>query len=278
MNIKYFFILSFLLFSCLQSSKKENGFESIPNLVTNERLYQKIDSSFRKNGVDGCFILYDLKQDTSIIYNSSRASQSYLPASTFKIMNSLVALECGAVRNVDEIIAWDSVERSIPEWNKDHCMRSAIKYSVVWFYQELAQRIGTSQMQMWVDTVQYGNQNIGRQIDNFWLVGDLRITPLGQVEFLKKLILEELPFQKEHIHAVKEILIEDQNNEYVFRAKTGWADFGQGIGWYVGYLEIHGETFIFVNNIDINIYKDAGARKTIVKEILDYAFQINLKI
>jgi len=278
MDFKYFFLLICVAFSCSKPAKKNITAALDENHVLNNTLSHKIDSSFLHHGINGCFILHDLKRDTSIIYNKSRVGQAFLPASTFKILNSLIGLECGAIRDIDEVIPWDGIDRPIPSWNRDHTMRSAIKFSVVWFYQELARRIGEGQMQKWVDSVGYGNHNIGKEIDDFWLVGDLRITPMEQITFLKKLILEELPFKKANILAVREILIEDQNDQYVFRAKTGWADFGQGIGWYVGYIEIRDDTFIFVNNVDINKNEDARARKSIVKEILDYAFQIDLNI
>jgi len=278
MDFKYFFLLICFAFSCSKPAKKNITAALNETHVLNKTLSHKIDAAFLQHGINGCFILYDLQRDTSIIYNTSRTEKVFLPASTFKILNSLIALECGAIRDVDEVIPWDSIDRPIPAWNRDHTMRSAIKFSVVWFYQELARKIGEERMQKWVDTVGYGNHTIGKEIDNFWLVGDLRITPMEQVAFLKKLILGELPFKKTNILAVKEILMEDQNDQYVFRAKTGWADFGQEIGWYVGYIEIRGDTFIFVNNIDINKNEDARARKSIVKEILDDAFQIDLNI
>lgn len=133
-------------------------------------------------------------------------------------------------------------------------------------------------MHSWVNSIGYGNMDIGEHIDDFWLVGDLRITPIEQLEFLKRFSASDLPFKKEHIKTVQEILIEDQNDRYVFRAKSGWADKGQPIGWYIGYIVIDGKTFIFVNNIDINSNEDAKARKVIVKDIFKALFNIELAI
>ncbi|MCK5281483.1 MAG: class D beta-lactamase, partial [Cyclobacteriaceae bacterium] len=167
--------------------------------------------------------MYDEENDTSIIYNQSRTVQQFLPASTFKILNSLIALECGVIEDENEIIPWDSIERFVPAWNKDHNLRTGIKYSVVWFYKELARRIGEVRMKSWVDEIDYGNMKTGKEIDNFWLVGDLRIAPMEQVEFLKRFSAGDLPFKKEYINTVQKILIEEQNDQYIFRAKTGWA-------------------------------------------------------
>lgn len=253
-------------------------FEKDKKQFVSEKSLQIIYDAFQRRDIVGSFILYDYDNDTSVIYNVERAKKAFLPASTFKILNSLIALECGVVIDEDEVILWDGVERSIPVWNQNHTMKTAIKYSVVWFYQELARRIGEERMQLWVDSVGYGNQLISEQIDNFWLVGDLRITPIDQVKFLKKLIEEDLPFRKNHIQTVKDILIEDEGERYVFRAKTGWADYGVPVGWYIGYIEFDGRTFIFVNNIEIKNNEDARARKEIMKEIFNEVFYIDLNI
>lgn len=146
-------------------------------MIFDDASYGKIESAFQKRGIEGCFILHDVKHDTCIIYNKSRARQHFLPASTFKIPNSLIALECEVIGDENEIILWDSVERNISIWNKNHNLQTGIKYSVVWFYQELARRIGEERMQSWVKAMDYGNMEIGNKIDNFWLEGELRITP-----------------------------------------------------------------------------------------------------
>ena len=190
----------------------------------------------------------------------------------------MIALQCEVIKDENEVIKWDSVPRSIPIWNQDHNMRTGIKNSVVWFYQEVARRIGEDQMQSWVDSVGYGNQQIGKKIDNFWLVGDLRITPMEQLDFLKRFIAEELPFDKEVIKTVKDILVEDKGEGYTLRAKTGWADFGTPVGWYVGYLELDGNTYVFVNNIEIRDSDDAEARKEITREVFHKVFDIELNI
>lgn len=274
MDFTYFFISIMMLSSCINSNQRD----ATESMTFTDSSYNKIESVFLKSGIEGCFILYDVENDTSIIYNQPRTVQPFLPASTFKIPNSLIALECEVIRDENEIILWDSVKRKVPAWNRDHNLRTGISFSVVWFYQELAKRIGAERMQSWVKDIHYGNMNIGKKVEDFWLVGDLSITPMEQLDFLKRFSAGDLPFKKEHLETVKEILIEDQNERYVFRAKTGWADKGQPIGWYVGYIINRGRTFIFVNNIDINSNEDAKARKTIVREVFKELFDIDLAI
>ena len=272
--MKFLYFLSLCLFLGCQSKNKESS----QSILKEGDLLSVLEAPFLTRDIEGCFILHDLKHDTSLIYNPKRASQFFLPASTFKILNSMIALECGVVEDENEMIKWDGVERSISVWNQDHTMRSGIKNSVVWFYQELARRIGEVRMQSWVDSTSYGNQQIGRELHNFWLVGDLRISPMEQVEFLKRFVDEDLPFKTEVIKTVKEILIEDESESYTFRAKTGWATFGVDVGWYVGYLDADGNTYIFVNNIEIEEPEDARARKAITREVFKNVFNINLTI
>jgi len=276
MRLFIFFVLIIFLSNCSGSTKNEESSSSPAVLDTG--LVWEMETAFSNRKINGCFILYDVENDISIIYNLERAKQRYLPASTYKILNSLIALECEVVEDENELIQWDGIEQPISIWNQNHTMKTGIKYSVVWFYQELARRIGEGQMQVWVDSVSYGNQQIGNSIDDFWLVGELRISPMEQVEFLKKFVAEDLPFRKDVIKTVKEILIEDKSDTYVFRAKTGWADYGTPVGWHVGYIEIKGRTFIFVNNIEIGNSADATARKEITKEVFKKTFDIDLNI
>jgi beta-lactamase class D len=227
---------------------------------------------FQKEKVQGCFLLYDLQRNEYMSYNRTRVNTGFLPASTYKIFNSLVALETGAVRDETEVLKWDRVERMFPAWNQDQNMREAIKNSTVWFYQEMARRIGQARMQHYVDVADYGNRNIGGGTDHFWLDGMLRITVKEQIDLLVKLHRNQLPFSARAISIVKDILINEKTDSYILRAKTGWAGLGNKsapqIGWWVGYIERGAKAYFFAMNIDIKKDEDGGARMTITRNIL----------
>jgi len=139
----------------------------------------------------------------------------------------------------------------------------------VWFYQELARRIGKNRMQFWIDSVKYGNQQMGSEIDDFWLAGDIGISAKQQVDFIAKLIKNELPFDKDNQKTVREILITDSTNSYTIHSKTGWGvRVKPQIGWYVGYVETQKNKWVFALNIDINSKSDLKYRKQITYEIL----------
>ncbi len=224
---------------------------------------------FTGRNITGTFVLTKLNSDSLLIYNEVRAKESFLPASTFKILNSLISLETNVIEDENKIIKWDGKKRFYNKWNQDQNMKTAIKYSCVWFYQELARRVGKERMQHYLDTVKYGNSKLGKNIDTFCLEGELRISAIEQINFLSKLLRQELPFSDRNMEIVKNILLVDSTDSYKFYAKTGWAKRPQNdIGWYVGFITSDSDTWIFSMNIDIKKNEDAKERKRITEELL----------
>jgi beta-lactamase class D len=200
---------------------------------------------FAAYGVTGAFVLYDPGADTFTFYDRERCHQRFIPASTFKIVNALIALETGVAGDENHPIAWDGVKRGVSAWDRDHTLKSAFAASAVWYYQELARRIGPERMQHHLDKLAYGNGDIAGGIDRFWLTGGLRISPLEQIALLVRLHRGQLPFSARSQDIVKSIMIQRQGEGYTLRAKTGWAQLDQDIGWYVGYIEKGGDAYFF---------------------------------
>ena len=246
-----------------------------------QRKTTEIRTDFKKYydqfSVEGSFALYDPQADKYIFYNKDQFGQDFSPASTYKICNSLIGLETGVINDENFVIPWDSVTRHNPKWNSDHDLKTAFKNSTVWYYQELARRVGGQQMKYWLDKANYGNADTSGGIDEFWLTGGLRISPQQQIEFLQRLHDNELPFSHRSMDIVKSIMIAKDTLDYVVRAKTGWSDEDKRmVGWYVGYIEKNGNTYYFVNCIqstDFDKPDFAKARIDIAYQILD-----NLKL
>ena len=199
----------------------------------------------------GCFILYDLKKDQYVQYNPQRCGTRFIPASTFKIPNTLIGLETGVVTGKDFTLKWDGVKRRIPDWNQDLDLKTAFRVSAFWFYQEIARRVGEKRMKQYLTQMNYGNGDIGGGIDQFWLTGKLAISPEEQVAFLRKLYGNQLPFSRRSVDLVKEVMILEDTLGYTLRGKTGWADSpDQNIGWLVGYLEQNGNVYFFATNVE----------------------------
>jgi beta-lactamase class D len=204
------------------------------------------------DGQPGTLVLYDLKHDQTLRYNPDRAAQRFLPASTFKILNSLISLETGVIPDEDTVIKWDGTRYDIPAWNQDHTLRTAIANSVVWYYQELARRVGQERMQKYVDTVGYGNHDITGNIDSFWLDGALRISADEQVAFLKRLVQNDLPFSARNLQIVKDILVLEKTSLSQLSGKTGTQlRVKPGVNWFVGYVEKGDEVYIFATNLEL---------------------------
>jgi beta-lactamase class D len=202
-------------------------------------------------GANGAFVLFDQSNNEFIRYNPERCAKRFIPASTFKIMNSLIGLETGVIPDENYVIQWDGTRYDIPSWNQDHTLKTAIQNSVVWYYQELARRVGTDRMQYYLNAVQYGNQDISGPIDTFWLEGGLRISADEQVEVLKRLYLNQLPFSQRTMDIVKRILILEKTETYQMSGKTGSSQrVMPHVGWFVGYLETKGKVYYFATNYE----------------------------
>lgn len=234
---------------------------------------------FDENKVEGCFALMDNATGKFTVYNLSRyRDSSYLPASTFKIVNSLIGLQTGKIVNDSMVIKWDGVQRWNPEWNKDLTMYEAFRVSAVPYYQEVARRIGKDTMQMWLDSLKYGAKTdtdrvvIRTAIDSFWLDNSIKMTPDQQLGLVKRLYFDQLPFFKTYQEMVKRAMLFEDNANYRLGYKTGWGstENGHALGWVVGWIEENQHPYFFVLNIessdkDFNI---GNVRMKMLKDIL----------
>lgn len=208
---------------------------------------------------DGSAIIVDLNSSDTKHFGTF-TDERLSPCSTFKILNSLIALDSHVIKDENEIIPWDGKVRQYDFWNKDHSMRSAISVSAVWFYQELARRIGQKRMQEMVSKVDYGNNDTSKTLIDFWLGEDsLKISLSEQVLFLSQLIRQDLPFSKRSMEIVKDIMQLDNT----FFGKTGSCG---GVGWFVGFVQEPQSTKVFAFAI-----KGKGANGVEAKRIaLEY--------
>jgi len=224
---------------------------------------------FKANAVNGTFVLLDSEADTMFVWNEARANERFTPASTFKIANSLIGLDVGAVKNVEEVLPYGGKPQWIKAWEQDMNLRDAIKASNVPIFQELARRIGLDRMRAGVKKLGYGNMEIGQVMDRFWLDGPLAISAVEQTEFLSRLVDGKLPIRAEAVRAVKEITLLEKTDAYELHGKTGWLfDKKLQLGWWVGWIERDGKTYPFALNIDVKEDADAAKRIPIGRECL----------
>ena len=232
---------------------------------------KEVEEVFKKYKVEGTIVIESLNKKKINIYNDKRASELFSPASTFKIPHSLIALNEGIVKK-DSVIVWDKKIREYESWNKDQILLTAFKSSCVWCYQEFASKIGVEKYKKYLKELNYGNKKIGDDVTRFWLDESLEITTFEQIKFLKRFYTNNLPFKIEDINLLKEIMIDEKNENYTIRAKTGWE---WKYDWYVGYVETKDDVWFFSTNIDTKSKDDLPKRKAITLEVLKIKGIIN---
>lgn len=212
----------------------------------------KIDDSLKKyfdeHNVEGCFTMLNNSDGKVTVYNMQLDTMRFTPASTFKIVNSLIGLETGKITDEKMSIPWDGIKRWKEDWNKDLTMTEAFKVSSVPYYQEVARRIGKDTMQLWLDSLHYGNQNTGKYIDSFWLDNSLKVSPDEQLGLVKRLYFDQLPFQKRTQQLVRDVMMQEDNTLYKLSYKTGmgYDENKNSIGWIVGWIEENKHPYFFV--------------------------------
>ena len=212
-----------------------------------------------------CVVVAALDRSPERVFGGDECDRRTLPASTFKVPHALIALDIGVVTD-KTVMKWDGRKRDFPAWDRDHTLESAIRSSVVWFFQRAAISIGRERELEHLRAFEYGSQTFSREVDQFWLNGDLLISPREQVDFLRRMFSYDLPIAKRHIDAVKTAMtmpagtVVNASGEHPFplawpagtiaRLKTGNGTVaGERASWVVGEIEAHGSTYVFASRV-----------------------------
>ncbi|EKQ57702.1 MULTISPECIES: class D beta-lactamase [unclassified Clostridium] len=245
------------------STELKEGNDSTEKIVD-----ENLDKYFE--GFDGCFVLFDQKKNEYSIYNKEKSEKQISPCSTFKIVNSLIGLETNVLQDENTTFKWDGTKYPIDTWNKDQTLQSAVSNSVVWYFQEVASKVGEEKMKSYLDKLNYGNKDISGGITKFWLQSSLKISPKEQVDMLRELYNNKLPFSDKNINVVKKVLILSNQDGVIFSGKTGSGTFDKkGInGWFVGYVERDNNVFFFATNIEGKDNASGAKAQQITTQIL----------
>ena len=233
---------------------------------------------FQDCHIDGSTTVYNYEKRQWLFSDKADSQKETLPASTFKIINSLIALETGVINDENDVVKWVGKVDTVlygyrPEIYRDMTVQEAFKESAGWVYIELAKKIGRDRYQSYLSKCRYGNGNLSEPGTDFWNFGLFAISPANQIRFLKALYEEKLPFSKRNIAIVKRLMIAETTDMYVIRAKTGWTrDGGKDTGWWVGYVERERKPYFFATRLIKSretVSPDfADCRKKITKDIL----------
>lgn len=246
------YIMSSVLFICCAQQEAQPSVEK----ETTKTIQKKVEKEFQfiidSADVKGAILIYDLKNN---IYHSNdfdRAEQGHLPASTYKIPNSIIGLEIGEIQDETTIFKWDGEDKWMDVWEQDLVFKDAFHFSCVPCYQDLARRITSSRMNNMLEKLKYGAMDVkDENIDMFWLEGQSRINQMQQIDFLKRFYSEQLPISKKTHRLMSKLMIIEQNDEFILRGKTGLSNTdGQRNGWFVGYIETKTNTYFFATNVE----------------------------
>lgn len=234
-------ILLFSSFTLLLACKNKEDASPLdadhtePSLVVRPAFQLAFDSL----KLEGSVLIFDPQAHTYYSNDFPWARKGHLPASTFKIPNSIIALETGVIEDENVILPWDGTTRSVSNWNQDLAFADAFAYSCVPCYQRIARDIGRDRMRKQLDKIEYpGISFQPEEIDMFWLAGDSRINQFEQVEFLQRLRNEELPISINTARTLRNIMVIDSTDAFVLRGKTGWSQADEkDNGWFVGFVE-----------------------------------------
>lgn len=261
-----------LMISC---SSQEHTKKEETNSVLVRPDFQKY---FKACGAEGSVAIYDNSNKKWILSDTIGVNLETLPASTFKVINLLIALETNTIKDENQIVKWvgntDTVKYGYrPEIYHDMTVKEAFEVSAGWVFVELAKKIGKEKYKKFLKKAEYGNQNLTQTDADFWNFGAFGISPINQVDFLRKLYENKLPFSKENMAIVKKVMINEENKSYILRAKTGWTrDKGINTGWWIGYIQKGTDVYFFASRLLQNRKNNradfGNCRKEITKKIL----------
>ena len=117
----------------------------------------------------GVMAIKELNADSILVSDKIRAAKRFPPASTFKIAHSLIALDQGIVKNIDEIFfRYDGHSQYfLKSWQKDMGLKEAVQTSNVEAFKVMAVKIGNERMQRSLTLFDYGNYRIGSDVTSF---------------------------------------------------------------------------------------------------------------
>lgn len=268
-------LLSIILIINLFFSCKEKNKTTIYKKVKKEQIIKsEFQSIIDSSNTKGSILIYDFQKNTYYSNDFVWAKKGHLPASTFKIPNSIIALETGIVKNDNTLFKWNGEKRAYKQWEQDLILRDAFHLSCVPCYQEIAKKIGNERMNKYLTKLKYYDMKVdASNIDMFWLEGDSKINQFQQIDFLKRFYQSKLPISEKTEMIMKRMMLISENEKAKISGKTGLSNTnGKRNGWFVGYVELEKNTFFFATNIEpkenLNVNSFPKTRKEVTLKAL----------
>lgn len=211
------------------------------------------------------------------VIGTDRSAHRYIPSSTFKIPNALLAIDRGVATGAQQRypgpnpnVFVDGAPFLPVACEGDLTLATALANSCIPVFQQIAREIGTAAYARELKRLRYGNQDVARaQVDRFWLDGPLTISAREQVDFLRRLEQGALPVSRRAVREVSDMLVLERSRCMVLRGKTGYVfTTTPRVGWWVGWIERGDTRWTFALNLDITRPEHATARTAIGRAVL----------
>lgn len=219
------------------------------------------------SAAQSCFLLWkvgtgEIRRDPAPLCDTRLS-----PASTFKVPHALAALDSGVIATPEESMDWDGTGQWAESARRPHTLASAIRDSVVWYFQRIAVRLGMEREREYLEKYEYGNRDASSGLTTFWLGQSLEITPVEQLAFWRKLYSGSLPAKARSMDLVRQMLIQPRDTvvdargwhrfaapwppDAVVSTKTGATTdrSGQVIRWLAGHVARKDGEYLFVSAV-----------------------------
>ncbi|WP_432666604.1 BlaR1 family beta-lactam sensor/signal transducer [Wukongibacter baidiensis] len=271
-SIKIRKLAIFTLLSCIILTNGKGMSETSIGIdattIPDQVLYENLEEYFK--GYEGSFVLLDESDSKYYIYNELKSQKPMSPCSTFKIITSLIGLENGIIEDENTELKWNGTQYPIEPWNKDHTLASAMRYSANWYFERVNQAIGERELKEKLKLIDYGNNDISGGIREFWAQSSLKISPIEQVNILRKIYNNEMSFDSKNIDILKNVLRISKGKGSTLSGKTGTGAVNNKAvnGWFIGYIEKEEKVYFFAVNIEGDNNADGTNARRIALSIL----------
>lgn len=240
------------------------------NVALPDIKYNLLDYSSYFDNYNGCFVLYNTKNDSYSFYNIDRCQTRVSPDSTYKLYSALAGLENSIITPDDTLQSWSGEQYSNTYWNSNQTLQSAMANSVNWYFQNIDRKTGYQKLQDFFDEIAYGNKDLTGDISNYWLESTLLISPLEQVQLLTDLWQNKWGFDDQNIRLIKKSIFVSESKGKTLYGKTGTGNINDKCinGWFIGSVDSGNNTLIFATNISGNDNCDGRTAADITLNIL----------
>lgn len=231
-----------------------------------------------------CFLLVELGVGELRRAPSDACQARVTPGSTFKVPHAVAALDAGVVAGPAEAMTYSGTGQDPESARRDHTLETALRHSVVWYFQRIAERLGPGRERAYLQRFSFGNMDASSGLTTFWIGGSLQVTPEEQLAFWTRLYQGRLAAGAGPMEQVRSMLVQPRGvvvnaageqpfgppwpEDAILSAKTGSAtdQSGRGVRWLVGHVALGSRSFVFVScvigprDVDTNAAIDLAAR------------------